>query len=179
MEDYHVLEVIGEGSFGRVYKGRRKFTKQVSFLPVWRLSLSSTCDDKSVCMAWFNLQIVALKFIPKLNKSTEDLLALQREVGIMRELRHENIIALYDWFETNTEVGMGEPHPLIKRYNGTYYNWTQSPSRCVLSQSLQKGTSSRCWRMTVDCQRRGSSLWPVSWSLPSSTFTHTASYTAT
>jgi len=46
MEDYHVLEVIGEGSFGRVYKGRRKFTKQVSFLPVWRLSLSSTC----VCM---------------------------------------------------------------------------------------------------------------------------------
>ena len=50
------------------------------------------------------LQIVALKFIPKLNKSAEDLLALQREVNIMRELRHENIIALYDWFETDTEV---------------------------------------------------------------------------
>ena len=28
-ERYHVLELIGEGSFGRVYKGRRKFTKQV------------------------------------------------------------------------------------------------------------------------------------------------------
>jgi len=67
-------------------------------------------------MLRFNLQIVALKFIPKLNKSTEDLLALQREVGIMRELRHENIIALYDWFETDTEVGTGEPHPLNKRY---------------------------------------------------------------
>lgn len=50
------------------------------------------------------VQIVALKFIPKLNKSAEDLLALQREVNIMRELRHENIIALYDWFETDTEV---------------------------------------------------------------------------
>ena len=47
---------------------------------------------------------MALKFIPKLNKSAEDLLALQREVNIMRELRHENIIALYDWFETDTEV---------------------------------------------------------------------------
>ena len=32
MEDYHVLEVIGEGSFGRVYKGRRKYTKLVSYL---------------------------------------------------------------------------------------------------------------------------------------------------
>ena len=32
MEDYHVLEVIGEGSFGRVYKGRRKYTKLVRYL---------------------------------------------------------------------------------------------------------------------------------------------------
>ena len=38
MEDYHVLEVIGEGSFGRVYKGRRKYTKLVSYLSVWSLS---------------------------------------------------------------------------------------------------------------------------------------------
>ena len=63
------------------------------------------------------VQIVALKFIPKLNKSAEDLLALQREVNIMRELRHENIIALYDWFETDTEVngelGAGLRRPSI------------------------------------------------------------------
>lgn len=30
MDQYHILEVIGEGSFGRVYKGRRKFSGQVS-----------------------------------------------------------------------------------------------------------------------------------------------------
>ena len=41
-ERYKVLELIGEGSFGRVYKGRRKFTKQVMYTTLWkeaRLSL--------------------------------------------------------------------------------------------------------------------------------------------
>lgn len=31
MEKYHVLEMIGEGSFGRVYKGRRKYSAQVLY----------------------------------------------------------------------------------------------------------------------------------------------------
>lgn len=28
-ENYHVIELVGEGSFGKVYKGRRKYTGQV------------------------------------------------------------------------------------------------------------------------------------------------------
>jgi serine/threonine protein kinase len=29
VEDYHVVELVGEGSFGKVYKERRKYTRQV------------------------------------------------------------------------------------------------------------------------------------------------------
>ncbi|NWI86658.1 STK36 kinase, partial [Pitta sordida] len=76
MDKYHVLEMIGEGSFGRVYKGRRKHSAQV----------------------------VALKFIPKVGRSEKELKNLQREIEIMRGLHHPNIIQMLDSFETNKEV---------------------------------------------------------------------------
>ncbi|XP_074857886.1 serine/threonine-protein kinase 36 isoform X2 [Carettochelys insculpta] len=76
MERYHVLEVIGEGSFGRVYKGRRKYSAQV----------------------------VALKFIPKVGRSEKELKNLQREIEIMRGLHHPNIVQMLDSFETEKEV---------------------------------------------------------------------------
>lgn len=34
IEDYHVIELVGEGSFGKVYKGRRKYTRQVRVGPL-------------------------------------------------------------------------------------------------------------------------------------------------
>ncbi|XP_070839243.1 serine/threonine-protein kinase 36 [Chaetodon trifascialis] len=76
MDLYHVLELVGEGSFGRVYKGRRRFTGQV----------------------------VALKFMPKVGRSEKELQNLKREIEIMRGLQHPNIVQLFDSFETETEV---------------------------------------------------------------------------
>ncbi|NXH79557.1 STK36 kinase, partial [Edolisoma coerulescens] len=76
MENYHILEMIGEGSFGRVYKGRRKHSAQV----------------------------VALKFIPKVGRSEKELKNLQREIEIVRDLHHPNIIQMLDSFETAKEV---------------------------------------------------------------------------
>lgn len=36
VENYHVIELVGEGSFGKVYKGRRKFSGQVQlFIAFW------------------------------------------------------------------------------------------------------------------------------------------------
>ena len=29
-DDYHILELVGEGSFGKVYKARRKFTGAIT-----------------------------------------------------------------------------------------------------------------------------------------------------
>ncbi|KAM4698716.1 serine/threonine-protein kinase 36 [Rhinophrynus dorsalis] len=76
MEKYHVLELIGEGSFGRVYKGRRKH-----------------CGE-----------VVALKFIPKVGRSEKELRGLKREIQIMRDLRHPNIVRMLDSCETEREV---------------------------------------------------------------------------
>jgi len=76
MDKYHVLEFIGEGSFAKVHRGRRKYTGQ----------------------------IVALKFISKVNKSEKELRNLKSEIEILRSLHHENIIELLDSYETDKEV---------------------------------------------------------------------------
>ncbi|KAL7003793.1 non-specific serine,threonine protein kinase [Sarracenia purpurea var. burkii] len=52
VENYHVIELVGEGSFGKVYKGRRKYTGQT----------------------------VAMKFILKHGKSEKDILNLRQEI---------------------------------------------------------------------------------------------------
>lgn len=92
MENYVVLEHVGEGSFGKVYKARRKNT-------------------------WFT---VAMKFISKHGKSEKDVRNLRQEIGILRKLNHENIILMFDAFETErdfcvvTEFGQGELFDILQ-----------------------------------------------------------------
>jgi serine/threonine protein kinase len=91
MDDYIILEHIGEGSFGKVYKARRKNTG-------------------------FS---VAMKFIHKHGKSEKDIKNLRQEIGILRKLNHENIILMFDAFETDrdfcvvTEYAQGEVESVL------------------------------------------------------------------
>ncbi|KNC52499.1 ULK protein kinase [Thecamonas trahens ATCC 50062] len=75
MSDYHVVELIGEGSFGKVYKGRKAYSAVT----------------------------VALKFIPKFGKSASELEALRQEISILKGLEHPSIIGMLDSFETSSE----------------------------------------------------------------------------
>ncbi|XP_061355510.1 uncharacterized protein LOC133300038 [Gastrolobium bilobum] len=55
VENYHVIELVGEGSFGKVYKGRRKYTGQT----------------------------VAMKFIMKHGKTEKDIHNLRQEIELV------------------------------------------------------------------------------------------------
>jgi len=74
--DFEVLDLIGEGSFGKVFKGRRRHLGHV----------------------------FALKFIPKQGKSAEELTKLRREIDILQTLDHANIVLLLDAFERSDEI---------------------------------------------------------------------------
>ncbi|XP_058074020.1 serine/threonine-protein kinase TIO [Magnolia sinica] len=92
VENYHVIELVGEGSFGKVYKGRRKYTGQT----------------------------VALKFILKHGKSEKEIHSLRQEIEILKKLKHENIIEMLDAFETPqefcvvTEFAQGELFEILE-----------------------------------------------------------------
>ena len=60
MERYKLLDMIGEGSFGRVYKGRLRFTGHA----------------------------VAMKFISKTGRSEKEINNLKRELNIMKGSRY-------------------------------------------------------------------------------------------
>jgi fused-like protein len=92
MENYVILEHVGEGSFGKVYKARRKNTGFT----------------------------VAMKMIQKHGKSEKDIKNLRQEIGILRTLNHDNIILMFDAFETDrdfcvvTEYAQGELFDILQ-----------------------------------------------------------------
>lgn len=70
--DYSLLEVVGEGSSGKVKRAMNSKTKQM----------------------------VAIKIIQKRKLEANEIERTKREIQIMKQLDHENIIKLYDVIET-------------------------------------------------------------------------------
>lgn len=75
MQDYQLLDQVGEGSFGRVFKARKKYTSM----------------------------IVAIKMINKVGQTSDDLTSFRREIDILRRVDHPHIMRMIDVFETDTE----------------------------------------------------------------------------
>jgi fused-like protein len=78
MDKYEDFELVGEGSFGRVFKGRPKNGPAGHF--------------------------VALKLLPKVGQSESELHNLRRECKIQRTLDHDNIVKAAESFETVNEL---------------------------------------------------------------------------
>lgn len=76
MDKYDVIGLLGEGSFGRVYKAKQH-------------------SDGN---------FVALKVISKRGRSAKELKGLRKECEIQRYLHHPNIIQMLDSFETENEI---------------------------------------------------------------------------
>lgn len=108
MENYVVLEHIGEGSFGKVYKVLLCASLQRLFTTFSKARRKNTGFT------------VAMKFISKHGKSDKDIKNLRQEIGILRDLHHENIILMFDAFETDrefcvvTEYAQGELFDILQ-----------------------------------------------------------------
>ncbi|KAH0552280.1 serine/threonine-protein kinase fused [Cotesia glomerata] len=76
MENYDLLSQIGEGSFGQVFKAKKRA----------------------------NDEIVAVKRIRKRGRSCKELKSLRQECEIQRYLSHPNIVRMIDSFETVDEI---------------------------------------------------------------------------
>ncbi|CAD8074710.1 unnamed protein product [Paramecium sonneborni] len=74
---YHLLSVIGQGNFAKVYKARNKHNLAENAVKVFEKSLISQMTDR---------------------------LALLKEIHILRQLSHSNIIQLHEVFETKTQI---------------------------------------------------------------------------
>lgn len=101
MENYHVVDLVGEGSFGKV-----GFTRNDGFPSAWPMNSPTTSSCRPKVYKGRRKQtgqITAMKFIMKHGKSEKDVKSLRQEIEILKGLRHENIIQMLDAFETKTD----------------------------------------------------------------------------
>ncbi|CAD8080298.1 unnamed protein product [Paramecium sonneborni] len=77
LDNYIIEQSIGKGTFGKVYRGLHKPTQQ----------------------------FVAIKILEKSRiEQAADFTRIQREIHILRKLRHPNIVQLYEILESETKI---------------------------------------------------------------------------
>ena len=91
MDRYKVLDLIGEGSFGRVFRGLHRETGASVALKL----IPKVGHSFSISFSSHALQV---------GHSERELRSLRSECKIQRELDHPNIVKMIDAFETDNEV---------------------------------------------------------------------------
>jgi calcium-dependent protein kinase len=76
LEDYTVVDTLGEGAFGKVYKVRNKKDKEL-----YALKVIDTSDE-------------------------EEEWSLQNEVNVLRALDHPNVVKIYEVYEYNNSLAI-------------------------------------------------------------------------
>lgn len=83
---------------------------------------------------------MALKFISKHGKSAKDIRNLRQEIAILRTLNHENIILMFDAFETEREFCV------VTEYAQVIRNGLQRLFKTT--QSKRENTTKKGWNRT-------------------------------
>ncbi|XP_017042135.1 serine/threonine-protein kinase fused [Drosophila ficusphila] len=105
MNRYAVSSLVGQGSFGCVYKATRK-------------------DDSKV---------VAIKVISKRGRATKELKNLRRECDIQARLKHPHVIEMIESFESKTDLFVVTEFALMDLHRYLSYNGAmgEEPARRV------------------------------------------------
>ncbi|XP_016986805.1 serine/threonine-protein kinase fused [Drosophila rhopaloa] len=105
MNRYAVSSLVGQGSFGCVYKATRK-------------------DDSKV---------VAIKVISKRGRATKELKNLRRECDIQARLKHPHVIEMIESFESKTDLYVVTEFALMDLHRYLSYNGAmgEEPARRV------------------------------------------------
>ena len=125
--EYRLMELVGEGSFGKVGAGASALPHTHKLAGTnWRAPPRAVAAPAGAAapprashapllfprarsaQVWKarrsgSLQTVAVKLITKRGKNEKDVRSLRQEIDILRELRHPNIIEMLDAFETKNE----------------------------------------------------------------------------
>ncbi|KAF3589197.1 hypothetical protein F2Q69_00029677 [Brassica cretica] len=133
VEDYHVIELIGEGSFGRVYKGRRKYTGQLKHGNIIEM-LDSFENEREFCLVTEFAQGELFEILEDDKRLPEEQVqAIAKQLVKSLHYLHSNRIIHRDMKPQNILIGAGSVVKLCD------FGFARAMSTTVVLRSI-KGT---------------------------------------